>query len=113
MVRPFLRNDDIVAGGGTIRVANGSRVYAGRVIEARAPRHQLAGFQVIECLRAFLFGRLGWNRRGGNLIISGAFGLFRRDAMIGVGGYLHDTVGEDMELVAHLRRTGIESGTAS
>jgi cellulose synthase/poly-beta-1,6-N-acetylglucosamine synthase-like glycosyltransferase len=110
MVRPFLRNDGIVAGGGTIRVANGSRVYAGRVIDARAPRHPLAGFQVIEYLRAFLFGRLGWNRKGGNLIISGAFGLFRRDAMIGVGGYLHDTVGEDMELVARLRTKGLEEG---
>jgi cellulose synthase/poly-beta-1,6-N-acetylglucosamine synthase-like glycosyltransferase len=110
MVRPFLRSDDIVAGGGTIRVANGSRVYAGRVVEARAPRHPLAGFQVIEYLRAFLFGRLGWNRKGGNLIISGAFGLFRRDAMIGVGGYLHDTVGEDMELVARLRTKGLEEG---
>ena len=110
MVRPFLRNDDIVAGGGTIRVANGSRVYSGRVTEARAPRHPLAGFQVIEYLRAFLFGRLGWNREGGNLIISGAFGLFRRDAMIGVGGYLHSTVGEDMELVARLRTKGLEEG---
>lgn len=110
MVRPFLRNDDIVAGGGTIRVANGSRVYAGRVVKARAPRHPIAGFQVIEYLRAFLFGRLGWNRKGGNLIISGAFGLFRRDAMIGVGGYLHETVGEDMELVARLRTRGVEEG---
>ena len=110
MVRPFLKSDDIVAGGGTIRVANGSHVYAGRVIEARAPLHPIPGFQVIEYLRAFLFGRLGWNRRGGNLIISGAFGLFRRDAMIRVGGYLHDTVGEDMELVARLRTAGLEDG---
>jgi len=61
-------------------------------------------------VRAFLFGRLGWNRLGGNLVISGAFGLFRRDAVIAAGGYVHDTVGEDMELVANLRRTGIASG---
>ena len=66
------------------------------------------GFQVIEYLRAFLFGRLGWNRLGGNLIISGAFGLFRRAAMIAAGGYAHDTVGEDMELVLRLRRRGWE-----
>ena len=113
MARPFLMADDVVAAGGTIRVANGSEVRAGRIVKARAPRSWLAGVQTIEYLRAFLFGRLGWNNLGGNLIISGAFGLFRRDAMIGVGGYLHDTVGEDMELVAHLRRTGIESGRPS
>ena len=110
MVRPFLERDDVVAAGGTIRAANGSVVRAGRVVLARPPRKLLAGVQVVEYLRAFLFGRLGWNRLGGNLIISGAFGLFDRAAMLAAGGYLHDTVGEDMELVVRLRRRGLESG---
>jgi cellulose synthase/poly-beta-1,6-N-acetylglucosamine synthase-like glycosyltransferase len=110
MVRPFLRKDDVVAAGGTIRIANGSRVESGRIVQPRVPRRAVAGFQVVEYLRAFLFGRLGWNRLGGNLIISGAFGLFRRDAMIGAGGYLHETVGEDMEIALRLRRLGYETG---
>src|SRR5690606_20391667 len=42
--------------------------------------------------------------------ISGAFGLFRRDAVIDAGGYLHNSVGEDMELVVTLRRPGYEHG---
>lgn len=70
----------------------------------------IAGFQIVEYLRAFLFGRLGWNRLGGNLIISGAFGLFRREAVIDAGGYLHDTVGEDMEPVIRLKRRSYETG---
>ena len=110
MVRPFLMGDRVVAAGGTIRVANGSRVRAGRVVDARAPRRVLPGIQAVEYIRAFLFGRLGWNVLGGNLIISGAFGLFRREAVLAVGGYLHETVGEDMELVARLRRRGLETG---
>ena len=110
MVRPFIDNDQVIAAGGTIRVANSSKVRGGRVTETRVPRQAIPGFQVVEYLRAFLFGRLGWNRLGGNLIISGAFGLFRRDAMIAAGGYLHDTVGEDMELVLRLRRLGYERG---
>ena len=109
MVRPFLLADDVLAAGGTIRVVNGSHVRGGRVVTARVPRHAVPGFQVVEYLRAFLFGRLGWNRLGGNLIISGAFGLFRREAVIAVGGYRHDTVGEDMELVLRLRRHGYET----
>lgn len=112
MVRPFLHGEDVVAAGGTVRVANGSHVNGGRVQVARAPRNLLAGIQTVEYLRAFLFGRLGWNRLGGNLIISGAFGLFRRDTVIAAGGYQHETVGEDMELVARLRRRGIEDSTA-
>lgn len=108
MVRPFLIRSDVVAVGGTIRIVNGSRVESGRVTEARVPRNAVAGFQVVEYLRAFLFGRLGWNALGGNLIISGAFGLFRREEMRDAGGYQSDTVGEDIEIVIRLRRRSYE-----
>ncbi|MDP1794914.1 MAG: glycosyltransferase, partial [Acidimicrobiales bacterium] len=111
MVRPFLADHRVVAVGGTIRVVNGSAVAAGRVVNVRTPRRALPGVQSVEYLRAFLFGRLGWNRLGGNLIISGAFGLFDRDAMVRSGGYVRDTVGEDMELVARLRRESYDAGT--
>lgn len=110
MVRPFLNATDIVATGGTIRVVNGSEVKFGRVVRTRVPSNALAGMQVVEYLRAFLFGRLGWNRLGGNIIISGAFGLFRRESVLSAGGYLHDTVGEDMELVLRLKRLSYERG---
>jgi cellulose synthase/poly-beta-1,6-N-acetylglucosamine synthase-like glycosyltransferase len=110
MVRPFLYSTDVVATGGTIRVVNGCTVKGGRVLETRMPSHMLAGLQVVEYLRAFLFGRLGWNRLGGNIIISGAFGLFLRESVLAAGGYLHDTVGEDMELVLRLKRRSYEVG---
>jgi cellulose synthase/poly-beta-1,6-N-acetylglucosamine synthase-like glycosyltransferase len=110
MVRPFLYATDVVATGGTIRVVNGSEVKHGRVAKTGVPTNLLAGVQVVEYLRAFLFGRLGWNRLGGNIIISGAFGLFRREAVLNAGGYLHDTVGEDMELVLRLKRLSYERG---
>lgn len=110
LVRPFMTNDNVVAAGGTIRVVNGCTVHNGRVQKVRVPSNMLAGFQVIEYLRAFLFGRLGWNMLGGNLIISGAFGLFRRDSVIWIGGYSDDSVGEDMELIAALRRSAYHSG---
>jgi len=110
MVQPFLSDDRVVAAGGTIRVVNASQTRGGRVIRVRAPRRALPGFQVVEYLRAFLFGRLGWNRLGGNLIISGAFGLFERAALLDAGGYAgFATVGEDMELVARLRRRSYDT----
>jgi cellulose synthase/poly-beta-1,6-N-acetylglucosamine synthase-like glycosyltransferase len=110
MIRPFLLDDNVVAAGGTLRVVNGAEVRAGRVVKERAPRRFLPGVQAVEYLRAFLAGRVGWNRLGGNLIISGAFGLFRREPMIAAGGYRHDTVGEDMELVVRMRRLARERG---
>ncbi|HUP89266.1 MAG TPA: glycosyltransferase family 2 protein [Longimicrobiales bacterium] len=114
MVRPFLFDDRIVAAGGTIRIANGSIMRGGQIIELRVPRRPIPGFQIVEYLRAFLFGRLGWNKMGGNLVISGAFGLFKREEVIAVGGYAHGSVGEDIELVLKLRRRGYEvPGTPS
>ncbi len=104
VVRPFLLNPEVIAAGGTIRVVNGSLVAQNRVVAPRVPRNLLAAVQVVEYFRAFLFGRLGWNVLGGNLIVSGGFGLFRRDAVIAAGGYKRDTLGEDLELTLNLRR---------
>jgi cellulose synthase/poly-beta-1,6-N-acetylglucosamine synthase-like glycosyltransferase len=104
LARPFLIGHEVAAVGGTVRVANACRVEHGRVVEARVDRRWLPGIQTVEYLRAFLFGRLGWNRLGGNLIISGAFGLFKREYMAAIGGYVTDSVTEDMDLVVRLHR---------
>jgi cellulose synthase/poly-beta-1,6-N-acetylglucosamine synthase-like glycosyltransferase len=109
LVRPFIRSEGVVGAGATIRVANGCTVTQGRLAAERGPHRALAGIQAVEYLRAFLFGRPGWNRLGGNLLISGAFGLFRRDMLLETEGYAK-SVGEDMELVIRLRRHGYETG---
>jgi len=110
LTRPFLLGRQIAAVGGTVRVANGCPVEHGRVTDARVPRRFLPGVQVAEYLRAFLFGRLGWNRLGGNLIISGAFGLFRKDHLLAVGGYRTTSIVEDLDLVVRLHRYLLRRG---
>lgn len=107
---PMIEDEEVIAVGGLIRAANGSLFAHGRIIERRAPSRLLTGVQEVEYSRAFLFGRLGLNPFGGNIIISGAFGLFRRRALLDAGGYATDTVGEDMELVMRLRRRSYETG---
>lgn len=104
LARPFLLGSNVAAVGGTIRVANDCTVEYGRVTEARVDRRMIPGCQVVEYLRAFLFGRLGWNRLGGNLIISGAFGLFRKEYVLAIRGYRTGNVTEDMDLVVRLQR---------
>lgn len=110
MVAPFLNEPETVAVGGTVRLANGSEVTRGRIEQVQVPRNLAAGVQTVEYIRAFLVGRLGWNPLGGPLIVSGAFGLFRRSALLEVKGYLQGSIGEDMELVVRLRRHGYETG---
>ena len=104
IVRPFMSNENIVAVGGTVRIANGCKVNKGYVEEVGLSKSWLARFQVVEYLRAFLFGRNGFDVLNGILIISGAFSCFRRDALVSVGGYLTGSIGEDMEIVVRLHR---------
>jgi cellulose synthase/poly-beta-1,6-N-acetylglucosamine synthase-like glycosyltransferase len=105
VARPFVEHpDQTVAVGGVVRIANGCKVEHGRVMEVDLPQNSVAMFQWVEYVRAFLFGRAGWSSLGALLIISGAFGIFRRKTVIEVGGYRHDTVGEDLELVVRIHR---------
>ncbi len=105
VAKPFVDEPErVVASGGVIRAVNGSRVERGRIVESRMPATWLARIQVVEYLRSFLLGRTGWSRMGALLIISGAFGLFRRDVLVEVGGLHHDCIGEDAELTARIHR---------
>lgn len=105
VARPIIEEPEIVvATGGIVRIANGCQIRGGRVLDVRLPHSRLAVLQVLEYFRAFLIGRVGWSRLNALLIISGAFGLFRRSLVETVGGFSVDTVGEDMELVVRLHR---------
>jgi cellulose synthase/poly-beta-1,6-N-acetylglucosamine synthase-like glycosyltransferase len=105
LVRPFVDAPGVtIAAGGVVRVANGCDIHGGRVHQVRLPRRPLPLIQIVEYLRAFLFGRMGWSAGNSLLVISGAFGLFEKRAVILAGGYATDTVGEDMELVVRMHR---------
>ncbi len=105
VTKPFADDPTrMVATGGTIRAVNGSRVVAGRIVDVHMPRPWLARIQVVEYLRAFLVGRAGWSRIGGLLIISGAFGIFRKDVLLEVDGLSTDCIGEDAKLVVRIHR---------
>jgi len=105
VAKPFA-DDPIrtVATGGVVRAANGCTVVAGRIVEIRTPRQWLPRVQIVEYLRAFLLGRTGWSRLGALILISGAFGLFRRDVLVEVQGLDTDSIGEDFELVMRIHR---------
>jgi cellulose synthase/poly-beta-1,6-N-acetylglucosamine synthase-like glycosyltransferase len=111
VAKPF--GDDplrVAACGGVVRIANGCKVIGGRVVDVRMPKQWLVRVQVVEYLRAFLMGRTGWSRLGGLVVISGAFGIFRRDLVVKIGGMAHDTIGEDAELVVRLHHYLRERG---
>ena len=100
-----------IALGGNIFPINGCNVDKGHITNVKMPNSALGKFQMIEYLRAFMAGRIGWAEINSLLIISGAFGVFKKNRVIEIGGYLtssgkfnKDTVGEDMELVVRLAK---------
>jgi cellulose synthase/poly-beta-1,6-N-acetylglucosamine synthase-like glycosyltransferase len=104
VVQPFLEDPATIAAGGTVRIANGCSVTEGFLTKVSLPRNLIALIQIVEYLRAFLFGRLGWTSMNAALTFTGAFSLFRKDDVIAAGGYRTDTVDKDMELVVRLHR---------
>jgi cellulose synthase/poly-beta-1,6-N-acetylglucosamine synthase-like glycosyltransferase len=111
VARPFVEDPvNVVGAGGVIRAVNGSLIDRGTVVEPRLSSKWLVRIQAVEYLRSFLLGRTGWADANALLIISGAFGLFRRDLLLEVGGMDAHSLAEDAELVVtlleHLRGQG-------
>ncbi len=104
-VRPFMEEPDrMVAVGGTIRVLNGCTVENGRITKVDLPNKFVTLVQTMEYIRAFLMARLAWSHWNMLSIISGAFGIFRRDLSMKVGGWSNDTIGEDYDFIVKLHR---------
>ncbi|MHB8696001.1 MAG: glycosyltransferase family 2 protein [Solirubrobacteraceae bacterium] len=103
IAKPILDDPELVAAtGGIVRIVNGCKIDHGRVVEVRLPKSRLATVQTVEYFRAFLIGRTGLSQMNALMIISGAFGLFRRSLVETVGGWWTSTQGEDVELVLRL-----------
>ena len=94
-----------VLSAGIVRILNGCVVEDGQVTEVKLPSRAVERFQVIEYLRSFLFGRVGWNLLNATFIASGAFCIFHRETAIDAGGFSSDTVAEDVDIVCCIHRT--------
>lgn len=102
IVKPVLQDDTIVAVGGLVRISNCAVLNEGELVDYHMPWNPIVGMQILEYDRSFMASRIFLDKFNGNLIISGAFGLFRKDMAAAVKGYDTDTMGEDMELVVKL-----------
>jgi len=98
-----------IAVGGNIRPLNGSRVELGHLIKAGVPKKLVPRMQVLEYLRTFLASRPAWSRMEALPLVSGAFGVWKRSAVIAVGGFSSGHMGEDMDLTMRLHRHHIDN----
>jgi cellulose synthase/poly-beta-1,6-N-acetylglucosamine synthase-like glycosyltransferase len=111
VVKSFLTDPErTVAVGAALGVANGCRIERGRIVERDRPRQPLPLFQAVEYERAFQTARLGAGALGAMPLISGGFGVFRRDVLVAIGGYHDDTLGEDFDLTLRLHQLMRDEG---
>ena len=108
LVVPFMDDPSIVASGGTVPPENGISFRGGNPTKTRLPKKWIERFQVVEYLRAFILGRSGWARRNGLTIISGAFGLYRREAVLRIGGLEGESLAEDADLLLGVHADHVE-----
>ncbi|UCH80940.1 MAG: glycosyltransferase family 2 protein, partial [Nitrospiraceae bacterium] len=118
--RSVLDHQDIVAVGGQVAIVNSSRVERGKVLEPRLSKKWIVRFQIVEYIRSFSLGRTALSRLRAILIISGVFGIFHKEFVQNIGGYLTkyvtskiateytgeevETVCEDMEIIVRMQR---------
>ena len=103
----FAKNEETIVVGGNIRVGNNCILKNGIIDKIVPSKNPLVIFQTIEYLRVFLSSRVALNLFNLNIIISGAFGVFKKSAVLEVGGYDTNTIGEDMELIMRLHEHNI------
>ncbi len=113
IVYSFMNDPDCVAIGGTVRINSGCEIENGKLKKVSLTGNPLFMIQTNEYLRDFLTGRIALNEMGTLLIISGAFGAFKKQAVIDVGGYTPKCIGEDIELVVKLHKDSYKNNKNS
>ena len=104
-VRPFMEKPESMAAvGGTIRVLNGCTTENGQIVRVGLPETFIPLAQTLEYIRAFLVTRLAWSHWGMLSIVSGAFGIFRRDLALEIGGFNSTSHGEDYDFIVRLHK---------
>jgi cellulose synthase/poly-beta-1,6-N-acetylglucosamine synthase-like glycosyltransferase/peptidoglycan/xylan/chitin deacetylase (PgdA/CDA1 family) len=91
LVRHFADNQ-IGAVSGNVRVGN--------------VRNLWTRWQALEYITSQNFDRRAYDLLNCITVVPGAVGALRRDAVMSVGGYTHDTLAEDTDLTWKLRRAG-------
>jgi len=83
LIIPFINDPErTVAVGGIVKSANGAVIQMGRLLKEKLVCNIIVILQSIEYARAFFMGRLGLAAANSLLIISGAFGLFRKEDVL-------------------------------
>jgi cellulose synthase/poly-beta-1,6-N-acetylglucosamine synthase-like glycosyltransferase len=110
-LRSFANHPHLIAAGGVIQVLNSQILKENSPVDQK-PHGWLTTFQSIEYLRTFLCERLGWSLLSSTTLISGAFCMVKKSAIQRVGGFLKDSITEDLDMIVRLRKEFSDADSA-
>jgi cellulose synthase/poly-beta-1,6-N-acetylglucosamine synthase-like glycosyltransferase len=102
IINSAFEDPTVVAAGGAIHIMQGydPSFYRGRY---RGFRNALVSLQMLEYIKGFYIYKLSLAKQNAMAIISGAFGAFRRTALVSVGGF-RNTLGEDIDITMRIQQ---------
>jgi cellulose synthase/poly-beta-1,6-N-acetylglucosamine synthase-like glycosyltransferase len=96
------RPKKVIATGATLRMVNSCEVDEGLITRVRPPKRLLPRFQEMEYIRAYVLGKMGWDRINAVPNVSGGLGMFDTEVAIKAGGYDSKSFAEDMDMVTRM-----------
>lgn len=103
IILPVLDSDKhVIAVGATMRMVNGCTVDKGRITRVKPPTGLIPLFQETEYLRSYLVAKMGWSMINAIPNVSGGFGLFDTEVVIGAGGFDSASHAEDMDMTTRI-----------
>lgn len=90
--------EHIIGVGSYFGLVNGFKIKDGKIINRRFSRNPIVAYQNLEYIRTFIGNRIAWSRWNAMPNVAGGFGIWRRDALVELGGYDPYFSSEDMDL---------------
>ena len=102
-INVMLQDPDVIATGGNIITSQGVQNFSGDKIYYKVPRKIVEGIQFIDYLKGFFITKNSYANLRALAVISGAFGVFKKDVMFEVGGFTK-SIGEDIDITIKFHR---------
>lgn len=97
-----MQDRNIVAAGGPIHIMQG---YQSNYMhkKMKLSKRILISLQILDYLKGFYIYKMSLYKQNATAIISGAFGVFRRDILMAVNGF-RKTLGEDIDITLRIQK---------
>lgn len=96
-------DSSVIAVGGNVHILQGFEQTRNGSVPSLRKMKQIVRFQILEYLRGFHILKASLANSNALSIISGAFGAFKRNVLLEVGGY-RQTIGEDIDVTLKVQQ---------